>query len=1088
MRQLFLDTLVSEYDRDRFNKFVLNFFNEINLQDRVIPVAPQFLDHIENLTYLGNYEDKDNKKLHVLEVKLKSGSKIDQARTMQRNLIARYLKDHWLDGAFVAFYSDDSTSWRLSFVKVEYKFDENGKTKEELSPAKRYSFLVGKHEPSHTAQQQLERIYNETEVNPTLEQIEKAFGVEKVTKEFFEQYRKLFEDLLEELNHNHTFINEAERNNIDPENFAKKLLGQIVFLYFLQKKGWLGVPKGKSWGEGDKFFLRNIFKQAISQEKNFFNNYLESLFYDTLNNPRSNKVDRNYSDFFESKIPFLNGGLFEPQYDWKNCLIYLDNKIFGKIFDVFDLYNFTVKEDEPLEKEVAVDPEMLGKVFENLLAENLRKGKGTYYTPREIVHYMCQESLINYLVSETNLSEESIRQFVTQIRINGYEIPDEIKQDKEKIKEALQTVKVVDPACGSGAFLVGMLQEIVRAYLELDPDSTEYQVKKETIQNSIYGVDIDTGAVEIAKLRLWLSLVVDYSLEEIEPLPNLDYKIMQGNSLLEELVLGDTTIRLFDQQGVQKAVGMKMKNLFELENPTLFDDDKDKVLKEMKGLQRKYFSQSDPVEKKKIREQIEKIEHQLIETCVKSEVENLNTQRINIRALPGIGLLPDDVKRLEKISSKESQIWGILNELKRTGTKPFFLWHLYFADVFEDNGGFDIVIANPPYGLLNKKQNKSIGHQIATDTLNRLKKYTLYKPAMGGMVNVFRLFICLGIDLLNENGHSSLIFPMAFMGDLSASGVRKYILENFKVKYIEAFPERDNENKRVFEAVKMSVCILGVNRVKDSTNRFPLRIHWDRYVDINNKAVLLSRELIKDFDPLSFTIPLVNKQELEIVNKIRAKSVRLEEVGKCYTGEIDLTIDKKYLTKNTSQTKMIKGAQVQKYSLLDHMSQGEIMYLKEDEYKKSTNSDRSTHNMAKRIVMQGITGINEKTRLKMTIIDSGIYCANSVNYLHIDDLTYDIKYLLGVMNSKINNWFYKKMSTNSNVNGYEVDNLPVATGKETLRLKIIEIVNEMLKRKSNYCSGIGNRDISQDEKDIDKLFYEYYGLDNDEIELVENIR
>ena len=163
-------------------------------------------------------------------------------------------------------------------------------------------------------------------------------------------------------------------------------------------------------GTGPKRFLRRLFNGEIVEYQNFFNDVLEHLFYDAL----SSKHDEDYYDKFECKIPFLNGGLFEPinDYDWIKTDIQLKNDIFEEILDTFDLYNFTVKEDEPLEKEVAVDPEMLGKVFENLLEIEDRKSKGAFYTPREIVHYMCQESLISYLNTNSDISREDIESLI----------------------------------------------------------------------------------------------------------------------------------------------------------------------------------------------------------------------------------------------------------------------------------------------------------------------------------------------------------------------------------------------------------------------------------------------------------------------------------------------------------------------------------------------------------------------------------------------------------------------------------------------------------------------------------------------------
>ncbi len=844
MKEFLVETLKSKFDSQTFQKFALEFFNDLVINIKELEVNPAFKDHIDGLRLIGQYEDPEGKKLHILEVRLKSDSKLERARAMQRNVIAKHLKDYWLDGALVAFYAPGSQSWRLSFVKIEYKFDKNGKTKEELTPPKRFSFLVGEDEPCHTAQKQLLPLIQETNSNPTLKQIEEAFSVERVTKEFFDRYKELFEMVIEELNRNRTFKNEAAKNHINTENFAKKLLGQIVFLYFLQKKGWLGVPAGKSWGEGDRCFLRHLFEDAKSKGKNFFNDYLEILFYDTLNNPRRNTTDPSFSKPFNCRIPFLNGGLFEPEYDWKNSFIYLDDSIFERILDVFDLYNFTVKEDEPLEKEVAVDPEMLGKVFENLLEENLRKGKGTYYTPREIVHYMCQESLINYLVTESKINEEKIRKLVTQDPVidPDRDISKQIEQksivftDKEVeiLDKLLKDIKIVDPACGSGAFLVGMLQLIVHSrkrltdYLALFNKPTEnrneYQLKKEAIQNCIYGVDIDPGAVEIAKLRLWLSLVVDYDLEEIEPLPNLDYKIMQGNSLLEEfegIKFYEDENDLYkqldklkeykeeieaernkkqreildyyknngeqDKQLEREAIKLAresknvQKNIIELQKRIngLAEDEKRRMQKEkLRNKKLKYFSESDDKQKSKLKQEIS----DLIDWFVKSVLEE---EKSKISALRKIE--EEKVKKLRSRKDRNNYLKQWSNEFLKEGKidellkrihdpkmeKPFFLWKLNFMEVFEKKGGFDIVIGNPPYIQLQKNKGElaKLYQNIGFETFARTG-------------DIYCLFYEKANELLNNGGYLVYITSNKWMRAGYGEKLRQYLAQNTTPKIL----------------------------------------------------------------------------------------------------------------------------------------------------------------------------------------------------------------------------------------------------------------------------------------------------------------
>ncbi|MGC8651575.1 MAG: Eco57I restriction-modification methylase domain-containing protein, partial [Minisyncoccia bacterium] len=554
---------------------------------------------------------------------------------------------------------------------------EGNKPKEEFTSAKRWSFLVGKNEKSHTAQSRFLPIIENDEFQPTLEDLEKAFDVEVVTKEFFEKYRDLFIRTKLELdkivNRDKKVKEEFERKNINTVDFAKKLLGQIVFLYFLQKKGWFGVERGKPWGEGPKDFIRRLFNKEFGDYKSFYNDILEPLFYEALRIDRS--ADDHYYSRFNCKIPFLNGGLFDPinNFDWVNVDILLPNELFSNsnrtkegdigdgILDDFHRYNFTVNEEEPLEKEVALDPELLGKIYEKLNAirpdnfdeyvKVLKSGKkgeetkfnkeyGVYYTPREIVHYMCQESLINYLETELSgkVKREDIEEFIKYADLileyerTALEKKDKIEKGEQKetkyehkmsesiIKNAeeidrlLADIKVCDPAIGSGAFPIGMMHEIVKLRsllsIYLKRKLNTYEPKRHCIENSLYGVDIDLGAVEICKLRFWLSLIVDEeNFYNIKPLPNLDYKVVCGNSLL----------------GVEK----------DLFNNAAFN--------KLEKLKPSYFNETNPVKKQELKREIDKL------------------------------------------------IFEITNGHKE------FDFEVYFSEVFHQKGGFDIVIANPPY-------------------------------------------------------------------------------------------------------------------------------------------------------------------------------------------------------------------------------------------------------------------------------------------------------------------------------------------------------------------------------------------------------
>ncbi|HEX14141.1 MAG TPA: class I SAM-dependent DNA methyltransferase, partial [Desulfurella acetivorans] len=515
-KKLVKDTLEASFSEEQFKNLMIELLKDdfdlsktFSCQGNYIPA--NFKEYIISYKHLGQFKTDKKEIIDVLVVKLKSETTLERSRSTQRNFIRWYLNDKPGDAALVAFIAPDSDNWRFSFVKMQYRFDKNGKIKDDTTPAKRYSFLVGKNESSHTAQSRFLPLIS-LDKKPTLDDLEQAFNAERVTDEFFEQYKELFiktvDEIEKSIENNKILKNEFTNKNISIVDFAKKLLGQIVFLYFLQKKGWLGVPKNKNWGEGDKNFLRSLFERSIEEKKNFFNDYLEYLFYDALNNERSSQADPSWHEYLSCRIPFLNGCLFEPfgDYDWKNIDLLIPNDLFSNnakdgILDIFDLFNFTVKEDEPLEKEVAVDPELLGKIYEKLNAirednfeeykkalkskgsENkFNKEYGVYYTPREIVHFMAQSALVEYLFENLKGKSQNLESLKEDLKAFIFYSEKFIENDKtaiekeEKIKKGeqkstkytsiltfikenaktidklLEDVRILDPAVGSGAF------------------------------------------------------------------------------------------------------------------------------------------------------------------------------------------------------------------------------------------------------------------------------------------------------------------------------------------------------------------------------------------------------------------------------------------------------------------------------------------------------------------------------------------------------------------------------------------------------------------------------------------------------------
>ena len=625
--QIIRNTFESPFDKGRFIDFIKNFLNGIEeaaftYQGNYIPYA--YKEFIKTLERIGKFSDGENS-IDILIITLQEETSLERARTVQRNFTAWYLNGsrggEMKDAALVAYISPDPTDWRFSLVKMDYRFEKTKtgkiKVKEQFTPARRWSFPVGANEKSHIAQSCLVKVLSDDVHAPTLEELETAFNIETIIKEFFLKYRELFmrtKEALDRVVKNDPKVKaDFVAKGVDTVNFAKKLLGQIMFLYFLQQKGWFGVDRDDDWGSGSKQFLRQLFEKKHGGYKNFFNDILEPLFYEALRIDRSR--DDGYYSRFNCKIPFLNGGLFYPigNYDWVHADINLPDELFSNtrttkggdigdgILDIFDRYNFTVQEDEPLEKEVAIDPELLGKAYEKFNAirpdnfyefqDAWRSGKkgsknwfnrefGVFYTPREIVHYMCRQSLINYLHTQAKeaslcIKERDIEDFIEV----GELISDAIRENAKIIDKWLANITVCDPAVGSGAFLIGMMNEIVRARNVLSvflskSGRSDYEFKRQCIKHSLYGVDIDPGAVEIAKLRLWLSLIVDEEdIKNIKPLPNLDYRIVCGDSLI----------------GIEK-------NLF---NSELFNE-----LERLKPL---FFNETNPTKKQEYKKQIDDI-------------------------------------------------------------------------------------------------------------------------------------------------------------------------------------------------------------------------------------------------------------------------------------------------------------------------------------------------------------------------------------------------------------------------------------------------------------------------------------------------
>jgi type I restriction-modification system DNA methylase subunit len=1105
---LITETFPRPFDKGRFHNFAINLLNHIDESKarawNTTYIKDAFKNHVKGYERLGTYTSPEKEKLDVLIVHLTTQFKLERARTAIRNFVADHLKTRDnKDAALVAFVSPTEKQWRFSYVKMEYAAVEkkNGKVgvQTKLTPARRSSYIVGEGESCHTAQSRFLNLLQDTENHPMLAQIDDAFSVEAVTKEFYEQYKALFlelKDKLEDLaKKDKTLGAEFVIKKLSTTDFAKKLMGQIVFLYFLQKKGWLGVPRGGDWGDGPHNFLRQLFIGRFGPHKNFFNDILEPLFYDTLATDRGHEA---WCKIFNCRIPFLNGGLFEPlaNYDWHKTDIMLPNRLFTNnerfdelitgtgILDVFDRYNFTVNEAEPLDKEVAIDPEMLGKVFENLLEVKERKSKGSFYTPREIVHYMCQESLINYLDTALNIAEESIASVKPkQIKLFGepepeqtslktavrreivprndietlihsgdqasyYEaarmdgtsyqrkLPKTIEIHARSIDNKLADIVVCDPAIGSGAFPVGMMHEIVRARLALTPyfndvsDRSAYYFKRHAIQNCLYGVDIDPIAVEIAKLRLWLSLVVDEEdVKQIKPLPNLDYKVVVGNSLL----------------------GVKID---------MFNADMLKRLEELKPL---YFGATDRKQKEKFKHEIDDLIHEL------------------------------------------------------TNGKETFDFKIYFSEVFHTKKGFDVVIANPPYISVEEFARST----LQAEWKRRFKTYA-------SRCDIYCFFYEAGLMLLRDDGVLTFISSNKFQRAGYGKGLRQLLISQ-RIHTLIDFCELP-----VFAASIDPMIVIVAKAAAIANREFPVLVVKDEAQlsslpqSIKTRASLYKPEQLK-----SEGWSLEGGDGLAIIEKLRSKGTPLVKYvnGRFYYGiktglneafVIDRSTRDQLIREDRKAAKLImpwiRGKDIKRWThefhdlyviivrygfrtelkkyptILRHLAQFEKKLKARGQCKTSRSGDSQgqhhwlelDNNPSESYIAafaEPKIVFNETSKRLHAYLDSE---GNAINKTGFIILTPDASFVLAVMNSTPMDWLYRSTfpswgdpwnSGRIQFRGNLMNQIPIPSTTATDKSRLTKLAERAAKlTEVGDKTGVGKVEIEMDE-----IVYRLFDLTPDEI-------
>ena len=1068
--------------------------------------------------------------LQIFDITVSDRVMMERNRVNIQKLVRAVMADY--SCAFMLFhYGDDSRwDWRFTYCR------KSG-NKEESTDSKRFTFLLGPGQSCRTAAENFCNLYEKRE-SLKFENIERAFNVEALSNEFFDKYKEKYDKFVEfitgkrylkkgnkyvetKIHEPHPTLYSSFKNNDKlVRDYVKKMLGRIVFLHFLQKKGWLGVPAGGQWGKGDLNFMLNLFKNATEKQKgNFLDEVLEGLFANGLDRKRSEKkdiYDTKVQGFRDCRIPYLNGGLFERD-RLDELTVRFPAEYFDSLFTMLSQYNFTIDENDPYDAEVGVDPEMLGRIFENLLEDN--KDKGAFYTPKEIVQYMCRESLIAYLQTDQKEEDkERIRQFVTS---HDGELLGDLKAD---IDEKLRDVKICDPAIGSGAFPMGLLRELFFCRSAIEPNIVEHaaDIKRHIIQNNIYGVDIERGAVDIARLRFWLALIVDE--KSPEALPNLDFKIMQGNSLLESYE-GIDLSKLAVMSNMQ--IYSPQSNLFgELEEEqTNIVYTQTKELKDFQDNLKHYFETTAHEERTNLRKAIEDYvrytisytldthkhgeERKIEQIQLSTKLTDKQSKAIAV-AEENINHLKEAIENIQKMELPNSQ---------------FFLWHTWFHDVFSrpSKEGFDIVIGNPPYV-------KEYVNRHAFDGFRETSPYYI------GKMDLWYGFACHGIDLLCLGGHLCFIAQNNWTTSAGAKKMRNKIVEDARVLQMLDF-----NTYMVFENADIQTMIMLFEKNQTADNYgFDYRImaegatkkdmlallnkqihrtiyrtqKFSRSKYANNLFTFSDNDLI--FDKISENKTYLQNDEATngihthhncVNNKIHRQFPDLE-VGK---GIFVLSSEEKEsLNLTTGEESLIKpffsSDEIFRF-YTSNKNKFWIIYT-DSQYKNNHSMDQYPH-IKKHldIVGKAITSDNRpyglhRARESRFFVGEKIVslrkcverpcfsfsdfdCYVPAMYYVIKSSRWDMKFLTGVLNSKLVAFWLRHKGKMQGAN-YQVDKvpllgIPLPLIDLSLQQPIIDLVDEILTKKKLNPQA----DILDLENSIDRLIYNLYGLSEGDIKIVE---
>lgn len=1044
---------------------LINNFSTINLIAFLRTSIPSFKPYEEDLDHL--FTDDI---YHKYEAIIKIGeAKIDNdeliviasktnepltERTGKKNQyqIAKTILKHELKDASLFIFYDDKGNFRFSFVKANYLG-----TKRDFTDFKRYTYFVT---PSQTNKTFIKQVggcnFN------SLDEIIQAFSVEPLNKQFYQDIAKSFYGLIGGKvkigSRNVEFDTSlklpstpVDTNRKVYQEFAVRLIGRTIFCWFLKsKKSENSIPLvPESW------LSSKTVVEANNQQHNYYHSVLEKLFFLVLNKKQKDRKDYELPNDHEL-IPFLNGGLFEAQTDdffptngkgihQISFDLKIPNQWFIELFEVLEQYNFTIDENSIYDAEVSIDPEMLGTIFENLLAEidpdtekSARKATGSFYTPREIVDYMVEQSLVQYLKTKVDTeNEEQLLELFKEGGENKFE-----QKQTTTILEALSDVKILDPACGSGAFPMGALHKIIIALQKLDPDaswwkqkqienvpnalakqmlkekldgeSADYVRKLGVIQNSIYGVDIQPIASEISKLRSFLSLVIDETIIDdaenrgIQALPNLEFKFVTANTL----------IGLEEKQRVQGAFDFGQT---------------DELQDQLKTIRNQYL-QAYGEEKSQLKKDFDVIQTKILKQEIAGGGQN---------------------KRALQLAS-----WKPFSNESNTWFDPYWMYGVE---------KFDIVIGNPPY-------------IFSRENLNHSKK-SLYKSLFSltqFKLNLYILFIEKAYSLIDINGTLNYIIPNNWLTVPTNSDLRKFILTetkdiNIVQNYSNVFQQAS------VDTLLLSFCKNGKNALSyfEWENGTPIkRLSNNPDVYLKNKGHIISVSSNINQE-LTFLLNLEGeelKDLCEVRNGVQAYTVG---EGKPVCTE-EMKNNRVYhdMKKNgPNWIKYLDGSDIGRYKY-----NWTGMYIK---YGDNLARKRKSYLFeGDRILVRQIPS-KLPYAINATIVDENAVNDNNLMIIKINDEKLKIGYLLGLLNSKlISFWFAIKFDKLSRkiFPQFKINELrifPIIIPDDSIQENINSLVNVVLE------NNIKNHDTEKEENLIDTIVYLLYNLKYKQVKTID---